>query len=505
MSLKGNIAANYIAQAYVAAAGIVLVPLYLGYMGVEAYGLVGFFTMMNAWFTLLDAGLTPTLSRETARYRGGALDAATLRALVRALEWVFVAVALVAMLFFVLGADTIARGWLNVRALSLEEVSRAIMLMGLIIPLRWMSGLYRGAVNGFERQVWLAGFNVAVATARFVGIIAVFHLVGTTTTIFFTYQLGVAVFEIAGLAFMTHRLLPRAVVPGLAAGWMALRSILGFSLTVAFTGAVWVLITQTDKLVLSRVLSLADYGYFSLAAVVAGGVMVIGAPVAQAVLPRMAKLSAEGEHEAVIVLYRRATQIVCLLALPAAAMLAAFSEDVLRVWTGDATAAREAAPVLRLYAAGNGILTVAALAYYLQYARGDLRLHLIGNALMLFFYVPCLVFSAVRWGAVGAGAAWLCAIGAYFLFWVPLVHRRLEPGLHGSWILRDVLPVASVSVVAAIWAATMVSVPATRLAAVMTIIVFGLLVFALAAMASSTVRAAAVRRLESHRQAREVV
>jgi len=344
-----------------------------------------------------------------------------------------------------------------------------------------------------------------VATARFVGIIAVFHLVGTTTTIFFTYQLGVAVFEIAGLAFMTHRLLPRAVVPGLAAGWMALRSILGFSLTVAFTGAVWVLITQTDKLVLSRVLSLADYGYFSLAAVVAGGVMVIGAPVAQAVLPRMAKLSAEGEHEAVIVLYRRATQIVCLLALPAAAMLAAFSEDVLRVWTGDATAAREAAPVLRLYAAGNGILTVAALAYYLQYARGDLRLHLIGNALMLFFYVPCLVFSAVRWGAVGAGAAWLCAIGAYFLFWVPLVHRRLEPGLHGSWILRDVLPVASVSVVAAIWAATMVSVPATRLAAVMTIIVFGLLVFALAAMASSTVRAAAVRRLESHRQAREVV
>lgn len=505
MSLKGNIVANYFAQAYVAMAGIVLVPLYLGYMGVEAYGLVGFFTMMNAWFLLLDVGLTPTLSRETARYRGGALDAATLRALVRALELVFIAIALLAMLFFLLAAGVIARDWLKVGALPIADVRHAIMLMGLIIPLRWMSGLYRGAVNGFERQVWLAGFNVAVATARFVGVIAVFHLVGTTPTVFFAYQLGVAVIEIAGLAFMAHRLLPKGPVPGIASGWMALRGVLGFSLTVAFTGAVWVLITQTDKLVLSRVLSLADYGYFSLAAVVAGGVMVIGAPVSQAVLPRMARLSAEGRHEAVIALYRTATQLVCLLSLPAAAMLAVFSEDILRVWTGDAVAAMQSAPVLRLYAAGNGVLAVAALAYYLQYARGDLRMHLLGNALMLLFYVPCLVFSAMRWGALGAGAAWLCAIGLYFLFWVPLVHRRLEPGLHGSWVLRDVLPVAGVSVAGSLFAAALGTIPAARLSGVVMIVFFGLLVFSLAAMASSTVREAAVRRLASRRQARELM
>jgi O-antigen/teichoic acid export membrane protein len=495
MSLKGNIVANYLSQAYVTVAGIALVPLYLGYMGAEAYGLVGFFTMMNAWFALLDVGLTPTLSREVARFRGGALDAATLRGLVRVLELVFGVIAVIAAAAFLLGSAPIARDWLNVEALPLGEVRQSVVLMGLIIPLRWMSGLYRGAVNGFERQIWLGGFNVGVATARFVGVIAIFHLVGTSPVQFFAYQLVVAGVELAGLAAMTHRLLPKtARAQGVHAAWRALRGILSFSLTIAFTGAVWVLITQTDKLVLSKLLPLADYGYFSLAAIVAGGVMTIGAPVAQAVLPRLAKLSAEGRHDAALALYRTATQLVCLLAVPAAAMLSVFAKPILLAWTGDPYAAEQAAPVLRLYAAGNGILVLTALAYYLQYARGNLRLHLIGNALMLVLYVPVLVWCAMHWGAVGAGWAWTVAIGLYFLLWVPLVHGRLEPGLHVSWMLRDVLPVSTVAIASAVAVASVTELPVERATTAAAIVVLGMLVLALSAMASSVARGLLFRR-----------
>ena len=70
-----------------------MVPLYIKYMGPEAYGLVGFFAMLQAWFNLLDMGLTPTIARETARFRGGATDALSYRRLVRALEGVFLVVA----------------------------------------------------------------------------------------------------------------------------------------------------------------------------------------------------------------------------------------------------------------------------------------------------------------------------------------------------------------------------------------------------------------------------
>ena len=86
MSLKKNILASYATQIYVTLVGILILPLYLKYMGAEAYGLVGFFTMLQAWFNLLDMGLTPTVARETARFRGGATDALSYLRLLRGLQ-----------------------------------------------------------------------------------------------------------------------------------------------------------------------------------------------------------------------------------------------------------------------------------------------------------------------------------------------------------------------------------------------------------------------------------
>ena len=54
MSLARNAAANYVGQFYVAGISIVVVPLYIKYLGIEAYGLVGVFSMIQAWFQMLD-------------------------------------------------------------------------------------------------------------------------------------------------------------------------------------------------------------------------------------------------------------------------------------------------------------------------------------------------------------------------------------------------------------------------------------------------------------------
>ena len=163
-SLKRNILASYISQIYVTLVGIVMVPMYVKYMGVEAYGLVGFYAMLQAWFMLLDMGLTPTMSREVARFRGAATDAASLRRLLRTLEGIFASVALLGAILLMLGAGSIATSWLKVQYLSLDEVRHTIMLMALIVALRWVCGLYRGVITGFEYLVWLSGFNIAIAT-----------------------------------------------------------------------------------------------------------------------------------------------------------------------------------------------------------------------------------------------------------------------------------------------------------------------------------------------------
>ena len=443
MSLKLNILVNYVSQIYVTLIGIVMVPFYVKYMGAEAYGLIGFFAMLQAWFQLLDMGLTPTMGRETARFNGGASDALSLRRLLRALEGIFIGIAVLGGAAMMAGSNLIATSWLKVQQLPLAEVQHAIMLMAVIVALRWVCGLYRGAINGFERLVWLSGFNVAVATARFVLVIPLFIYIGTSPTDYFRFQLLVAVVELIVLVIKTYRLLPK-----LKAGnrtlwkWEPLRGVLKFSLSVAFTSSVWVLVTQTDKLVLSKLLPLAEYAYFTLAVLVAGGIMVVSGPVSGALMPRMTRLNAEGDEEGLIRVYRNATQLIAAIAIPTTLILALFSEQVLWAWTGNADIAQRAAPVLTLYALGNGVLALGAFPAYLQFAKGDLKLHVIGNALFVILLIPALILSTFHYGVIGAGYAWFVAHLAYFILWIPLVHRRFFGDFHISWLIRDVGGVA---------------------------------------------------------------
>jgi O-antigen/teichoic acid export membrane protein len=489
MSLKKNIISNYISQIYGTLIGIVMVPLYIRYMGTEAYGLVGFFAMLQAWFQLLDMGLAPTMARETARFQGGATDALSLRRLLRVLEGIFFGVAIVGATAMIAGAGVLAGRWLKIQQLSIVEVQHAIMLMALIAALRLVCGLYRGAVNGFERIVWLSGFNTAISTVRFVLVIPVFIYIGTEPVVFFGFQLAVAIIETGVLVIQTYRLMPRIEIKLRPPWqWMQLRGVIKFSLSIAFSGSLWILVTQTDKLVLSKLLTLTDYAYFTLAVLVASGVSIISGPISGAIVPRLTRLNAEGDEAGLIRLYRNATQLVGVIAIPAALFLAFFAEQVLLTWTGDSLIARTAAPVLRLYALGNGILAMGAFPYYLQYAKGDLRLHVVGSVLFVVLLIPCLFLATWRFGMIGPGYAWLGTNSVLFLFWLPKVHAYLVRGLHLKWLLKDLGPIFVVSIVSLLAVHTWVIWPVERIPAAMRIAEVCCLLLVFAATGSSWVR-----------------
>ena len=424
--------------------GIIMLPLYIKYMGAEAYGLVGFFTMLQAFFGLLDLGLTPTIARETARYRAGVLTALEYRQLFRALSLIFAIIVVAGGGGLYLASELVATHWLNVGNLSLDEVLFSLQIMAISVALRWMCGLYRGVVTGSERLVWLSGFSALVATLRFVIVLPIMWYFGFTPFVFFVYQLQIALIEIAVLGFKGRKLLPAGKELKKPIGWSfrPVTTVLKFALTIAFTSSVWVLVTQTDKLIISGILSLEEYGYFTLAVLVASGIMVIGGPISSAIMPRMARLYAEGKNKELIRIYRNSTQLISVIAGSAAITLAFCAEQLLFAWTGDALLAAKAAPILQLYAIGNGFLAVTAFPYYLQYAKGDLRYHLIGNAGMVVMLIPSIVLAAVDFGGIGAGYVWLAMNGAYLTVWVAYVHHKLEPGLHWQWMLNDVMKIA---------------------------------------------------------------
>lgn len=441
MSLKKNIIANYTSQLYVTGVGILILPLYIKYMGAEAYGLVGFFTMLQAWFAVLDLGLTPTIGRETARYFGGSMSALAYRQLFRALSVIFVFIAVLGGGVLFVFAEQVASHWLQIATLDIREVLIAVQIMAISVALRWLGGLYRGVITGAERLVWLSSFNAIIATLKFIVVFATMNIFGYTPFVFFLHQLVVVLIEIIGLYWMANLLLPKKNTLTQAIGWSIkpITPLLKFALTIAFTSSVWVFVTQTDKLILSGILPLAEYGYFTLAVLVASAIMIISGPVSSAIMPRMANLHAQAKREEMLRVYRNGTQIVSVLAGTASLVIAFYPKQLLFAWTGDLVLAEAVAPILRLYALGNALLAVGAFPYYLQYALGNLRFHLIGNIIMVVLLIPSIIWLAIHFGGVGAGFAWLTINFLYLTIWVGYVHKKLISGLNVKWLYQDVI------------------------------------------------------------------
>ncbi|MBF7072230.1 polysaccharide biosynthesis protein [Glaciecola sp. MH2013] len=440
---RKNILANYISQIYVTLIGILLLPMYIKYMGSEAYGLVGFFAMLQAWFGLLDLGLTPTIGRETARYRGGAVSVLAFRQLYRALSVIFITIAVLGGGALFLSADLIAENWLNLENLAVTDVVIAIQIMAISVALRWMAGLHRGVVAGAEQLVWLSGFNALVATLRFVGVFVSMWFFGFTPLVFFVHQFGIALLENIGLMLKTSQILPSKQCISTKIGWsfLPVKPVLKFSVTIAFTASVWVFVTQTDKLVLSGILPLDEYGYFTLAVLVANGIMVLGGPVSSAIMPRMTRLFAENQHNEMINLYRKSTQLIAIIAGSASLTLVVAAKPLLAAWTGDDIVATQSAPILQLYAMGNLFLSFTAMAYYLQYALGNLRYHLMGNIGLAVILIPSIIIASSNFGGIGAGYVWLLMNVLYLFTWIAFVHHKLEPGLYIKWMLNDIVKI----------------------------------------------------------------
>lgn len=486
--LRKNIIANYASQLYSAGIGILILPLYIKYMGAEAYGLVGFFTMLQAWFALLDLGLTPTIARETARYHGGTMSALHYRQLFRALSTIFVGIAVIGGTALWLLAEPIAYKWLQVETLSMNAVVVAVQIMAVSVALRWLGGLYRGVITGSERLVWLSGFNAIIATLRFPAVFITMWQYGFTPTVFFWHQLTVAIVEVLGLYLMSNKLKP-VITKGEIIGWsiQPVKPVLKFALTIAFTSSVWVLVTQTDKLILSGILPLAEYGFFTLAVLVASGIMILSAPVSTVIMPRMARLHAEGKHDEMIQVYRNATQLVSVVAGSASLTIAFFAEPLLYAWTGDREIASNAASILTLYALGNGVLAVSAFPYYLQYALGNLRYHLIGNLVTAVTLIPAIIWAASEYGGVGAGWAWLGINSLYLILWVGYVHHKLQPGVHVGWLVKDILGIYAPVLLLLFLASAYMSYQ-TRQEAFFAVIVFSFFAIFVATVSSSVAR-----------------
>src|ERR1035438_1039748 len=218
MSLKKNVAANYFGQGWQALMSFVFVPWYIKYLGMEAYGLIGIFAILQAWLVLLDMGMKPALGREMARFTGGAHNAQSIRDLLRSIELIGIAVAGAIALGIWAASGWLATHWVTAKHLPVEVVAHAFAVMGLVTALRFIQDIYVSCSVGLQRQVQQNMVTGITSTVRGLGAVALLAWVSPTVGAFFLWQALLSVITVAMFVGIVYRALPSAPRPARFSG-----------------------------------------------------------------------------------------------------------------------------------------------------------------------------------------------------------------------------------------------------------------------------------------------
>jgi O-antigen/teichoic acid export membrane protein len=454
MSLKKNVLANYLGQGWRVLMSLAFVPMYIKYLGIEAYGLIGVFAMLQAWLSLLDIGMRPALGREMARFTGGAHDAQSIWDLLRSIEIVSVAIAVLVAIGIWASSGWLAADWVRAQKLPVELVTQAFALIGAVTALQFVESIYTSSIAGLQRQVLQNVVASLMATVRGLGAVGVLIWVSPTITAFFVWQGLISLVSVAVLAGVVYRVLPlpphpaRFSMPALIGIWRYAAGMVGITLLV-------LLLTQVDKLLLSRLLTLEGFAHYALAGVVASALYTLTGPITSAFYPRFTELAMRGDANALRAVYHQGAQLVTVLMGAAAVVLMIFGDRVLLLWTSDPVLAQQVAPLMIVLALGSLLNGLMWIPYQLQLAHGWTALTIKVNSIAVSIMIPAILWVVPAHGAIGAAWVWVTLNAGYVVFAIYFMHRRLLPTEKWRWYRQDVaIPLATATATALVcrWA-----------------------------------------------------
>ncbi|MBK7512423.1 MAG: oligosaccharide flippase family protein [Chloracidobacterium sp.] len=289
---------------------------------------------------------------------------------------------------------------------------------------------------GLQKQVLLSVINGICATLRSVGALIVLIFISQTIQAFLLWQTFVIVLQLLLLMSTMGRSLPDGM-PG-QFKWDIFSKIWRFAAGVSGISVLSLILNQTDKLILSRMVDLEHFGYYMLAVTIASTsiVMFVG-PLSHAVYPEFARLISAKNENALTEFYHRSCETVSAIVFPVTAVIVFFSYEILFVWTGNREIATNTFLILTLIALGSGLNASMWPLHFLQLAHGWTSLVFKVGIALVVFVTPAIVFGVYTYGAIGGAAGWAILTAIFIPIMVHMMHRRILRGEKTRWYLKD--------------------------------------------------------------------
>ena len=427
--LVRNSLAHLLARMSSLGAGLAIIPLIATTLGREPLGLVGVYVSLQGMLALFDLGLPIAVNQEVSilstRPDGGPLRAS----LVRTLElpcWLIVGV-LVAIGWAINGP--LVHHWFIAEHMAAGTLELALHLIFVAVAIRFPVAFYSNVLFGQRRHFYPNIVTSTAAVARIAA--AVVALVEFKVGIvgFFVIQLVANLGEVALLAAGAWW----------RDGWLRARpqrhllrkltARLGTYFSISLAGAA---LAQIDKVLLSKMLPLSDFGIYAAGYTLAAGLVALSYPIGNAAFPQLTRDIVEGKSSAVTRMLTSAMELTIFLVVPIASVIVARPDAALHILFVAHAFPVGLGQILPLMILGGLAQSLVTLPHMFGIAAG--RLHRIFwiNALLIVPFALAIWFGARTFGLEGAAGAFalmsLVRLGAY---WAAI---RTGAGQERAWL-----------------------------------------------------------------------
>jgi O-antigen/teichoic acid export membrane protein len=447
MSIKNNVIANYIGQGWVALASIAFVPIYVSKLGIEAYGLIGIYTVLQVWLSLLDLGITPTITREMSKLKSGQHTSTSIHNLIFSFEVIVYLISISVLLILLMSSSFISEHWLNSNIQS-TTLNYAIQVASFVIASRFCEGIYRGGLIGLEQHVLFNKLQIILSTLKYGGAALVVTF-SPSIVLFFSWQAAISIITVICLRYaLVHSIPSDNKVPKFSIS--ELKKIRKFAGGMTLTNLIALMFTQTDKFLVSKFESLESFGYYMLSFTIAGILPMLTYPIASSISPKLNAAVSLGNKSDELFLFNTGNQIVTIIATPLFAACLLFSYQIVFSWTNDAALSNTTGKLLSLIIIGAYCNTLLLIPFTLQQSHGWTTLSISTNLIGLLILFPSVYWGLKLNGVWGAALAWaFCNIIILILATLKMHQKLLQKELK-SFLLDTILKPVVVCIAIAI-------------------------------------------------------